>query len=75
MLAVRVVLTACGSDLTDPVGFIRSPNYPSHYSNSRLCVWRITMETGKQILLNVTSFAMEQGLPKCLNDYLEIRSV
>ncbi|KAI0233511.1 Cubilin [Lamellibrachia satsuma] len=65
--------TACGRDFTDPVGFIRSPNYPNEYPNNRVCVWRITMETGKQILLNVTDFAMEPHLPTCHNDYLEIR--
>ena len=66
---------ACGRDLTDAVGLIESPNYPDKYANNRVCVWRIVMETGKQILLNVTDFAMEAHSPVCRNDYLEIRSV
>ena len=31
----------CGARLTDPVGFIQSPNYPSPYPNNYQCSWII----------------------------------
>ena len=53
---------------------IESPGYPGNYPHSRNCEWRVTVESGRQILLNVTSFNVEPHTD-CDYDYLEIRCV
>ena len=51
---------------------IESPNYPNPYPHNRNCEWRITVESGRQVLLNVTAFDIEVHAG-CSYDYLEIR--
>ena len=66
------LLVVCGQDKQDETGVIESPNFPNNYPHHRNCEWRITIENGRQILLNVTSFNVELHTG-CEYDYLEIR--
>ena len=65
-------VTVCGQDKVEETGVIESPNYPNPYPHSRNCEWRITVENGRQVLLNVTAFDIEAHT-RCDYDYLEIR--
>ncbi|KAK5640278.1 hypothetical protein RI129_011089 [Pyrocoelia pectoralis] len=65
--------SACGGRYFTSTGVIKSPFYPNEYPPSRECEWVITVNTGQQILLNVTNFEMESS-PDCSYDYLEIRN-
>ena len=66
------MLVVCGQDKQHETGVIESPNFPNNYPHNRNCEWRITIENGRQILLNVTSFNVELHTG-CEYDYLEIR--
>ena len=47
----------CGSRLTEPVGFIQSPNYPSPYPNNYQCSWIIGAgPTGKAFFFHLRNF-------------------
>ncbi|KAH3856502.1 hypothetical protein DPMN_099092 [Dreissena polymorpha] len=61
----------CGGVLTDPIGFITSPNFPSDYNNNERCTWVINAPEGSRIHLNFTDFVMESH-DLCRNDYLEL---
>ena len=66
------LLVVCGQDKQDETGVIESPNFPGNYPHNRNCEWRITLQNGRQVLLNVTSFNIELD-SGCEYDYLEIR--
>ncbi|XP_052259358.1 deleted in malignant brain tumors 1 protein-like, partial [Dreissena polymorpha] len=61
----------CGGVLTDPMGFITSPNFPNDYNNNERCTWVINAPEGSLINVNITDFAMEPH-DQCTNDYLEL---
>ncbi|MGH0159306.1 UNVERIFIED_CONTAM: hypothetical protein FKN15_040677, partial [Acipenser sinensis] len=65
--------TDCGEVYTAPTGTLTSPNYPNNYPNSRQCIYRIVVETNRQIMLNFTDFILEQTYPSCSFDHIEIR--
>ncbi len=65
--------SVCGSDEQADTGVITSPGFPENYPHSRQCEWRITVGSGRQVLLNVTSFGLESD-SNCAYDFLEIRS-
>ena len=37
----------CGGNFTADSGTISSPNYPDNYENNQLCIYHITVGTGK----------------------------
>ncbi|XP_069504454.1 cubilin [Ambystoma mexicanum] len=63
---------ACMEEYTDAAGMFTSPDYPNVYPNNRECVYKITVETNKQIMLNFTEFSLESS-SNCVRDYVEIR--
>ncbi|XP_066579431.1 cubilin [Amia ocellicauda] len=65
--------TDCGEIFTEPTGVLTSPNYPNNYPLNRDCVYKIIVETNRQIMLNFTNFKLEGMSPSCHNDYVEIR--
>ena len=71
-LDIHMYCAVCGQDKVGETGVIESPNYPNPYPHSRNCEWRITVENGRQVLLNVTAFDIEVHTG-CDYDYLEIR--
>lgn len=67
--------TVCGANYFTETGVIRSPGYPANYPPSKTCVWTINVPTGKQIMLNITEFDLENGARRgCQYDFLEIRN-
>nr|DBA25188.1 TPA: hypothetical protein GDO54_012746 [Pyxicephalus adspersus] len=64
--------TACDVAYTEATGVFTSPNYPNNYPNNKQCVYTITAEFNKQIMLNFTDFKL-QTTTNCTNDYVEIR--
>ncbi|XP_050435751.1 cubilin [Adelges cooleyi] len=64
---------ACGGNFFTPEGFIKSPNYPDEYPNSKDCSWVITVPVTNQIELNFTSFMLEESMD-CRFDYVEVRN-
>ncbi|KAK6490308.1 cubilin [Huso huso] len=65
--------TDCGEVYTAPTGTLTSPNYPNNYPNSRQCIYKIVVETNRQIMLNFTDFILEHTYPSCSFDHIEIR--
>ncbi|KAJ8975810.1 hypothetical protein NQ317_013741, partial [Molorchus minor] len=63
----------CGAPYYSSAGVIKSPGYPKEYPSNQQCTWTITVDPGKQILLNVTDFSIESYMG-CRYDYLEIRN-
>ncbi|MGH0150723.1 UNVERIFIED_CONTAM: hypothetical protein FKN15_032572 [Acipenser sinensis] len=63
----------CGEVYTAPTGTLTSPNYPNNYPNSRQCIYKIIVETNRQIMLNFTDFILEHTYPSCSFDHIEIR--
>ncbi|XP_053323004.1 cubilin [Spea bombifrons] len=64
--------TACDFTSSAPTGVFTSPNYPDNYPNNKDCVYKITVEQNKQIVLNFTRFILEITT-KCEKDYVEVR--
>ncbi|XP_075068011.1 cubilin [Mixophyes fleayi] len=64
--------TACDVAYTKETGVFTSPNYPNNYPNNRECVYTLTAEINKQIMLNFTSFSLERS-SDCARDYVELR--
>ena len=66
--------TSCGGNFFTDSGIIRSPGYPNtNYPHQRDCVWLIEVQNGRQIVLNVTHFELENN-SNCRFDYLEIHN-
>ncbi|KAE8596094.1 hypothetical protein XENTR_v10015965 [Xenopus tropicalis] len=64
--------TACDASYTEASGIFSSPNYPNRYPNNLECIYTITVETNKQILLNFTTFVLSTST-NCDKDHVEIR--
>uniref|UniRef100_A0A8C3I7Z9 Cubilin n=1 Tax=Chrysemys picta bellii TaxID=8478 RepID=A0A8C3I7Z9_CHRPI len=64
--------TVCSHQYTDATGVLTSPNYPRNYPVQTECIYRIRVETNKQIALHFTNFTLE-GNKLCSMDYVEIR--
>ncbi|XP_060104406.1 cubilin [Heteronotia binoei] len=62
---------ACSHDYTEASGVVSSPNYPNHYPNRMMCIYRISVRNNKQIALHFTNFSLESA--RCSRDYVEIR--
>lgn len=74
-IKIKLIIFAfvvCGGDFHSAGGVIRSPNYPGRVSLNVDCTWTITVQQDHQILLNVTSFHLE-NMNQCKYDFLEIR--
>ncbi|KAF2368216.1 EGF-like domain, partial [Trinorchestia longiramus] len=65
----------CGGEFLDPTGTIRSPYFPNPYPHNRECVYVIRQPPGKAVVLNFTSFDVEDSrwARRCVFDYVEIR--
>ncbi|XP_063777593.1 cubilin [Pseudophryne corroboree] len=64
--------TACDAAYTQETGVVSSPNYPNNYPNNRECVYTLTADINKQIMLNFTHFSLERT-SDCIKDYVELR--
>uniref|UniRef100_A0A6A7FUH2 Cubilin n=1 Tax=Hirondellea gigas TaxID=1518452 RepID=A0A6A7FUH2_9CRUS len=66
---------ACGGEFIGPIGVIRSPYHPERYPHNRECIYVISQPVGKAIVLNFTSFDVEDSrwARRCIFDYVEIR--
>ncbi|XP_041458355.1 cubilin-like [Lytechinus variegatus] len=51
----------CGGDLVSATGSFSSPSYPNEYTHSRVCEWRITVQTGHLINLYFDDFDVEDA--------------
>ncbi|XP_039595033.1 CUB and sushi domain-containing protein 1-like [Polypterus senegalus] len=51
----------CSGNLTERRGTILSPGYPEPYGNSLNCMWKITVNEGAGIQIQVISFATEHN--------------
>uniref|UniRef100_A0A8B9GL35 Cubilin n=1 Tax=Amazona collaria TaxID=241587 RepID=A0A8B9GL35_9PSIT len=62
----------CSHNYSTETGVLTSPNYPNNYPVQTECIYTITVEMNKQIVLNFTDFTLE-GNKRCTQDYVEIR--
>ena len=46
--------------------YIRSPGYPLKYAHNIFCQWIVTVEEGKEILINLTKFQTETNHDKLI---------
>lgn len=58
--------------LSGSSGVVLSPLYPSQYPNHISCTWKITVPSGKRILLEFDDFWIDDQ-HGCHGDYLEVR--
>ncbi|XP_069787318.1 cubilin [Narcine bancroftii] len=65
--------TVCREEFFDSTGTFTSPNYPNGYSIYQECIYVITVEDNKQILLNFIDFKVG-GYKTCTSAYVEIRN-
>ncbi|KAM4705286.1 LOW QUALITY PROTEIN: cubilin [Rhinophrynus dorsalis] len=65
--------TVCDITYTEASGIFTSPNYPNNIPNNLECIYTITVETSKQILLNFTDFILYSST-NCEKAYVEIRN-
>ncbi|KAM7237074.1 hypothetical protein CapIbe_011318 [Capra ibex] len=66
---------ACLNDYTEESGTFTSPNFPRFYPNNLECIYRITVESSRQIALHFTNFSLEDAIGStCVADYVEIRN-
>ncbi|KAM4718445.1 cubilin [Anableps anableps] len=65
--------TDCGETFTSPTGTFTSPSYPNSYPTSRDCIFKIIVQLNMQIMLNFTSFELEDSFQFCRFDFVEIR--
>ena len=66
----------CGGEFTDETGVIQSPYFPNSYPHDRVCIYVIRQPVGKAIVLNFTSFDVEDPIgERCYFDYLEVGTV
>ena len=63
----------CGGMRTQPMGMIKSPEYPSQYQSNLVCTWVILAPKGQRISLDIMAFELEQDA-RCSKDYLAIRN-
>ncbi|RXG73623.1 Cubilin [Armadillidium vulgare] len=64
----------CGGEYTAASGVLTSPYFPKNYPHNRICYYTIYQLPGKAILLNFTSFDLEDShWIDCHFDYLIIR--
>ncbi|XP_059901037.1 cubilin [Gadus macrocephalus] len=61
----------CGGELYGPSGSFNSPGYPKWYPENSLCIWHITVATGRSITINIHEFDVEYH-PDCNYDVLEV---
>ncbi|XP_038652379.1 cubilin [Scyliorhinus canicula] len=65
--------SVCREEFFESTGTLTSPNYPNGYSYNQGCIYTITVENNKQIMLNFTDFKLE-GHQTCTSGYVEIRN-
>ncbi|XP_066304568.1 enteropeptidase-like [Branchiostoma lanceolatum] len=66
--------SGCGGpgELKGPSGTFSSMNYPSAYTNNARCIWDIEVSPGMAIQLTFEAFDLEDDLPTCDFDILQI---
>ena len=57
---------------TSPSGIIKSPGYPNEYHNNANCVYNITVQEGKRIKIDFSTFEVEGSSTHCPYDKLII---
>ncbi|KAM6215214.1 cubilin [Rhynchocyon petersi] len=68
-------VSRCGSNFTDPSGYIISPNYPKQYDNNMNCTYIIEADSYSVVLLTFLSFNLEARSAiagSCVNDGMHI---
>uniref|UniRef100_UPI00398F64EE cubilin n=1 Tax=Pristiophorus japonicus TaxID=55135 RepID=UPI00398F64EE len=65
--------SVCREEFFQSTGTFTSPNYPNGYSNNQECIYTITVENNKQIMLNFTDFKLK-GCQTCTSGSVEIRN-
>ncbi|XP_078391727.1 cubilin [Cetorhinus maximus] len=68
-----IASSVCREEFFESTGTLTSPNYPNGYSYNQECIYTITVENNKQIMLNFTYFKLE-GYQACTSGYVEIRN-
>ncbi|GCC20984.1 hypothetical protein chiPu_0000153 [Chiloscyllium punctatum] len=63
----------CREEFFELTGTLTSPNYPNGYSRNQECIYTISVENNKQILLNFTHFQLD-GHQTCTSGYVEVRN-
>lgn len=63
--------SGCGGDLTDASGSFNSPGFPGPYPHNRECVWRISVDSGSRIKLQLSQVDLEFH-SNCSYDFLEV---
>ncbi|XP_072431088.1 cubilin [Chiloscyllium punctatum] len=65
--------SVCREEFFELTGTLTSPNYPNGYSRNQECIYTISVENNKQILLNFTHFQLD-GHQTCTSGYVEVRN-
>ena len=58
--------------MTSLTGIIQSPNFPNDYTDNLSCDYVIIAPDLYQVTLTFTDFDIEEDLPGCTYDYVEV---
>ncbi|XP_074049030.1 cubilin [Macrotis lagotis] len=68
-------ISKCGTNFTNPSGYIVSPNYPRQYDNNMNCIYVIKANPQDAVVLNFQTFHLEAPSAlsgSCINDGVKI---
>ena len=73
-LMILIYHTACGGELTNDPGILKTPYHPSAFPHNRVCIYKIVQPVGKAIIFNFTAFDIggHSWLGSCYSDYVEV---
>jgi len=60
-------VSSCGASLVGPSGTFSSPNNPNSYPNNAYCRWKISVPSGKKVMVTFNSFKTQRD-----KDFVEI---
>ena len=64
----------CGGYITEPRGYLTSPNYPQNYPNNSNCQWIVRMRPATTLQFQFVFMDLPNSNTECSEDYLIMRN-
>jgi len=55
-----LLVSSCGASLVGPSGSFQSPNNPNSYPDNSYCRWKISVPSGKKVMVTFNSFKTQK---------------
>ena len=65
---------SCSNTINEETNEITSPNFPLEYPNDVRCAWKIIVQQGYLIELNIIELNIESENDECIYDWLEYQN-